>query len=199
MMKYTTWVWSDKLGDWRKVKSKLPWQKQYRTRYTGRRAAQLQKKRKKQGRIATSRLSSKGKPSRPPKGKRMMSETERKWKLVRTWLSGDLDADLDLMHRLALVARDIRKKLYIAEGQRSVAQQWVYWIAYKAGRGPLAAYPGTSNHTYGNAADVREKEVRGSANIGDIPGARVSMAKHGLCLPVPGEAWHVEIGNNWRA
>lgn len=198
-MKFTTWVWSDKRGDWRRVKSRLPWQKEYRGSYTARRARQLQKREKRRGRLVVNKPTTSGKPARPPKGKRFQSAEDRKWRVVRSRLHGDLDAKLDLMYRLALVSQGLGMKLYIAEGTRSVADQWKYWIAYKAGRGPLAAFPGTSNHTYGDAADVREGMARGTRNIGDIPGARKLMEKHGLCLPVPGETWHVEIGNNWRA
>ena len=199
MVKYTTWVWSNIKGDWRATKSKRPWQKEARTSYTARRAGQLAKSHKKKERITTVRPSSKGKPKRAPKGKTIRSQADLQWIVIRKWLSGDLDAQLDLMFKIALVAKDINKPLYIAEGTRGIASQWKYWIAYKAGRGPLAAYPGTSNHTWGKACDTREKESRASRNIGDIPGARKAMAKHGLCLPVPGETWHVERGNNWRA
>lgn len=124
---------------------------------------------------------------------------QRERALIAKWLRGDLDAQHKLMYRLALVAQELGHTLYIAEGKRSIADQWKYWNAFKAGKGPLAAYPGTSNHTWGNAADVRKDAGRWSGNLGDIPGARDAMKKWGLCLPVPGETWHAEIGNSWRA
>lgn len=195
---YTAWVWSDELGDWRKLKSKRPWQRRASTHYSAKRASELVRKRKRRGIPATARKSSKGKPDRPPKGKQFKSLEQKKWSLINQWLSGDLDAKVDLMYAIAQVAREIRTPLYIAEGKRSVADQWKYWWAYKRGQGPLAAFPGTSNHTHGDAADVRRDAARGTPNIGDLPGARVAMAKWGLCLPVPGEAWHVEFGTNWR-
>ena len=136
---------------------------------------------------------------RAPKGKQIKSQEDLKWIIVRKWLYGDLDADIELMYLIALVAKGLKLRLYMAEGTRSIASQWVYWLAYKFRGGVLAAYPGTSNHTWGKAADMREKELKGSRNIGDIPGARRLMAKHGLCLPVPGETWHVEQGNDWNA
>ena len=197
--KYTTWVWSDKLNDWRAVASKRPWQKEYRRSYTAKRAAQLQNREKKKGRLVTARPSHRGKPTRAPKGKQFKSVEDLKWEVVRKHLYGDLDAKLDLMYQLALVAKDLGKKIYVAEGTRSVKDQWKYWLAYKAGKGPLAAFPGTSNHTNGDAIDAREGKARGTRNLGDIPGARRSMKKHGLCLPVPGETWQTELGNTWRA
>lgn len=126
-----------------------------------------------------------------------MSERERKWQLIRKQLTGDLDAKTDLLYALAQVSRDLGIPLYVAEGTRSIRDQWKYWLLYKAGRGPLAAYPGTSNHTHGDAADVRRTKTSWQ-NIGQIPNAKTLMAKYGLCLPVPGEPWHVEFGNNWR-
>jgi hypothetical protein len=36
-------------------------------------------------------------------------------------------------------------------------------------------------------------------NIVDHPGARDAMRGVQLCLPVPGETWHVEKGTAWRA
>jgi len=195
---HTVWVWNEEKGDWRAVKSKQPWQKQYRTSVLAKRAQHLQRAWKKKGRIVTVRKSSAGKPSLPPKGKRFKNKSQLKEQLVRKWLTGDLDAKPDLLYRLAQVARDIDTPLYVAEGQRSIKDQWKYWWAYKRGQGPLAAFPGTSRHTYGDAADVREKEAKGTRNVGDIPGARTAMARYGLALTVPGEAWHVEISNNWR-
>lgn len=194
----TVWVWSDTLNDWRAVKSKRPWQKKARTSVITSRAASMQRKLKKRKKIVTVRASSQGKPSRPPKGKQFLSADQRKWQLIRQQLTGDLDADVDLLYRIAKVSKEIDVPLYVAEGQRSVADQWKYWWAYKRGTGPLAAFPGTSNHTWGNAADVRRSKDSWQ-NIGDIPGARKAMKKYGLSLPVPGETWHTEIGKSWRA
>jgi hypothetical protein len=119
--------------------------------------------------------------------------------VIAKWLVGDLDATHDLMFRLATVARNLGHTLYVAEGKRSIADQWKYWYAYQRGQGPLAAFPGKSNHTWGKACDVRKYPPRGTASIGDIVGARDAMKRHGLCLPVPGEKWHVEVGTTWRA
>ena len=43
--------------------------------------------------------------------------------------------------------------LTITEGYRSYDRQVEYWNAYQAGRGNLAAYPGTSNHGWGISCD----------------------------------------------
>lgn len=130
---------------------------------------------------------------------RLRKRKMRERALIAQWLRGDLDARHDIMYRLAKVARDLGHTLYVAEGKRTVAEQWKYWWAYKRGTGPLAAYPGTSNHTWGRALDVRKGPDRNSGNLGDLPGVRVIMRRHGLCLPVRGETWHTEIGVVWRA
>jgi hypothetical protein len=43
--------------------------------------------------------------------------------------------------------------LAITEGYRSYARQVEYWNLYQAGKGNLAAYPGTSNHGWGISCD----------------------------------------------
>ncbi len=107
------------------------------------------------------------------------------------WPNHDLARLLnELALRLALV-------LFIREGLRTRAQQQAFWDAFVARgyRPPLVARPGTSNHETGDAADVGDLRGR---NIGSIPRARSLMRAYGLCLPVPGEAWHVEKGSTWR-
>lgn len=112
---------------------------------------------------------------------------------------GDLDGlDPDLVARLDRVGLAIGRTIYIRSGFRSYAQQQILWRNYQAGVGPLAARPGTSRHESGGAADC-QLDDRDGLNIGDHPDARAAMRKHGLCLPVPGERWHVEAGNTWRA
>ena len=196
--RYTAWAWDSGISDWRAVKSRRPWQKKYRTRYKAEVALGIVKNRRRRGQPATARPSSKGKPTVAPKGKSFKTPEQLKWLHINKWLSGDLDAKTDLLYSIAQVAKDIDQTLYVAEGKRSIVDQWKYWYAYKAGRGPLAAFPGTSKHTNGDAADVRKSATKGTPNIGDLKGARVSMAKQGLCLPVPGEPWHVEFGKTWR-
>lgn len=130
---------------------------------------------------------------------RPLTKRQREQHLIAKYLRGDLDAQHRLLYKLALVAQDLGHTLYVAEGKRTVAEQWKYWNAYKNGTGPVAAFPGTSKHTYGWAADVRKAPAKNSGNLGDIRGARKSMKKWGLCLPVRGETWHTEIGTRWLA
>lgn len=109
-----------------------------------------------------------------------------------------------LMGKLNSLGRRLGRQLYIAEGTRTREQQQAFWDAFVR-RGyapPLVARPGTSNHEpqdglLGRAADVRS--LSGNVNVGSLPGSRVAMRSLGLCLPVPGEAWHVEEGHRWEA
>lgn len=110
-------------------------------------------------------------------------------------LSGDVDVQPDLAKRLEAVGKDLGKVLWIASGNRTYEEQAELYADYLAGRGPLAAAPGTSNHHGGKAADV----WLGGANIGTSRSARAALRRHGLCLPVAGETWHVEVGSTWRA
>lgn len=111
------------------------------------------------------------------------------------FLDGDTDAGHDLLSALNRVGKILGKKLWIASGFRSNAEQKILYDRYLRGEGPLAAAPGKSNHNRYGAADVHIDGM----NIGDYPGAREALKRMGLCLPVGGETWHVEIGNNWRA
>jgi len=65
---------------------------------------------------------------------------------------------------------------------RTYASQEYFWKLYQAGKGNLAARPGTSNHGLGNAADVPDA-------------TQSSIKRHGKrCnwdkIEAPGEAWH---------
>lgn len=194
----TIWVWSSSIG-WFRAKRKKPHQLRYRKSFPYDVARKIGKE------IAENypagwvrmRAARSGPPKSIPSGEVDPNGEAAKWKFIRQWLSGDLDAKVDLLYAIAKVAQGLNRKLYVAEGKRSIADQWRYWLAYQAGRGPLAAFPGTSKHTDGDAADVRESE-NSYVDIGEISGAKALMAKFGLCLPVVGEPWHVEFGNTWR-
>jgi len=125
---------------------------------------------------------------------RVLTAKEADDLLIRTWLSGDLDFDRKLMVKLAKVARDSKTKIHVNYGKRTRAEQQALWDKYGP---PRAARPGTSRHETGMAADCVTKRTR--RNIGSVPRIREAMKKHGLCLPVPNEPWHVEIGNTWRS
>lgn len=105
--------------------------------------------------------------------------------------------DLGLRKRLADACKDLGHSGQVVSGFRSKAKQQKLYSAYLAGKGPLAAPPGSSNHERGEAADVYIQGVP----IGSYPGGREALRKHGLVLGASGEKWHVErkeVGT-WRA
>lgn len=105
--------------------------------------------------------------------------------------------DLSLRKRLADACRELGHPGQAVSGYRSRDKQQKLYNDYKAGKGPLAAAPGHSNHEKGEAADVYVQGVP----IGSYPGGRDALRKHGLVLGAVGEKWHVErkeIGT-WRA
>lgn len=115
-------------------------------------------------------------------------------KLIKKWLTGDLDFDRKLMVKLAKVARDSKTKIHVNYGRRTYQEQLYLWNKYGP---PRAAKPGTSRHETGLAADCVTSRLK--KNVGDVKRIRVAMKRHGLCLPVPNEPWHVEAGTRWNA
>lgn len=101
----------------------------------------------------------------------------------------------DLLRRLAAAARDCGQVWNVNDGYRSYAEQVVFWKRWLKYRKVLAAKPGTSNHGFGKAADV---SAPGGSPVGASARRRAALDRYGLCLPVPGEAWHVEVGEVWR-
>jgi Putative peptidoglycan binding domain/D-alanyl-D-alanine carboxypeptidase len=69
---------------------------------------------------------------------------------------------------------------------RTYAQQVVLWNLYRAGRGNLAAVPGTSNHGWGLAVDLATHQMRA---IVDEIGAEFGWAKR--WSDAPSEWWHM--------
>ena len=67
-------------------------------------------------------------------------------------------------------------------GARSAADQVRAWNLYQAGKGPLAARPGTSAHEKGQAIDVNPHP-----NASEV----ALMRQFGLGLTVKGEPWHI--------
>lgn len=116
-----------------------------------------------------------------------------------------LDSDTKMVREpLAEKLNDLGRRsgryLWVGEGWRTHAQQWAFWNAYVARgkRPPLVAFPGTSNHESGWAADLSVLlSGRGGSyvNVGRWrPSVTIRrMKKLGLGLSVPGEPWHVEI------
>ncbi len=111
---------------------------------------------------------------------------------VGKWVTGDTDGlNAALLNKLAQVGQKIGKKVSITSGFRSRAEQTRLYNLYKAGKGNLAAKPGTSKHESGNAADCSV----GGVNLGSDPKARAAALEVGLCFPVPGEPWHIQVGS----
>ena len=122
-----------------------------------------------------------------------------KLKFIRTHLTGDLElpadaahrkAFIDLLYRVAKAAKSCGEIWNINSGYRSYAEQTALYNAYLAGTGNLAARPGTSNHEGGRAVDVSGAD--GSA-VGRSSKRANACAAQGLCFPVVGEPWHIEI------
>ena len=131
----------------------------------------------------------------------------------RRWPRGD--AGHDLVRRLNNTGRRLGSRLLIVSGQRSNYEQWAAYQDYLRG-GTLAApccgrhdlhdWPScgrecASNHCIGRAADVQVRPAGTSdwVAVGLWHRARKQLHHHGLCLPVPGEPWHVQAGDVWRA
>lgn len=102
----------------------------------------------------------------------------------------DRKAFNELLRRTAAAAADVGQRWYVASGYRSYAEQKALYEKYKAGKGNLAAPPGKSNHNGGRALDVWAPDGKA---VGASERRRRALFKRGLCLPVPGEAWHVEV------
>lgn len=118
-----------------------------------------------------------------------------------------------LLRRLSRVSKDIGHPIKIVSGKRRAYDQWVLYMRYLQGRGNLAApccwkrYQHSwsncgkacaSMHCRSMAVDCGVIDSNGNyASIGYSQRARAAMKKHGLCLPVPGEQWHVQVGNYW--
>lgn len=70
---------------------------------------------------------------------------------------------------------------------RTYGQQVKFWRLYRAGKGNLAARPGTSNHGLGLAVDLATQEMR---DIVDKIGAKYGWAKKWSDAPT--EWWHIK-------
>jgi hypothetical protein len=126
----------------------------------------------------------------------------------KKFVFGDTDCRRSLLTKLANVAQDYGPdaRVFIRSGLRSFAEQTALYQVFLRDGHPLTAKPGTSNHEArppdhkGHAADCQLVHRNGQmVNIGADKKARELLRKRGLCLPVPGESWHVEEGNVWKA
>ena len=101
-------------------------------------------------------------------------------------LTGDLDANPQLLQRLEALAAQRGETWKINSGLRTVAEQQVLWDNRHTNPFPVAR-PGTSNHQHGNAADV---SVNGRPIQDVVPAAELLRA--GI-KPLAGDAVHVDL------
>jgi hypothetical protein len=101
-------------------------------------------------------------------------------------LSGDLDANPELLARLEALAAQRGEHFTITSGGRSYAEQQRLWDGRGSNPYPVAR-PGTSRHETGRAADV----TIGGRAIQTVIGADELRAA-GLA-PLAGDAVHVEL------
>lgn len=101
-------------------------------------------------------------------------------------LSGDLDADQEILRRLEALAARRGERFDVTSGHRSHEEQTRLWDGRASNPFPVAR-PGTSRHETGRAADV----TVGGRPIQDVVPAGELLAA-GL-RPLAGDAVHVEL------
>ena len=101
-------------------------------------------------------------------------------------LSGDLDANPELLARLESLAAARGETFEVTSGTRTVAEQQVLWDNRASNPFPVAP-PGTSLHQHGNAADVTVNGVPIQNAI-----SRDELVRAGLS-PLAGDEVHVEL------
>lgn len=95
----------------------------------------------------------------------------------------------DFQEALNRMIRDYgRPGIGLGSGYRSVAEQAKIYNAWKSGRYkvPRVAKPGSSNHNYGLAMDLR------FGNTAARQWAHQNAARYGLRFPMADEPWHIE-------
>ena len=101
-------------------------------------------------------------------------------------LSGDLDANPELLARLERLAASRGETFEVTSGLRTTAEQQALWDRRASNPFPVAR-PGTSLHEHGNAADV----TVGGRPIQDVI-SRDELVRAGIA-PLAGDAVHVEL------
>jgi hypothetical protein len=101
-------------------------------------------------------------------------------------LSGDLDADPELLRRLEALAAQRGEHFTITSGGRTYAEQMRLWNGRGSNPYPVAR-PGTSRHETGRAADV----TIGGRDIQNVIGA-AELRAAGI-NPLAGDSVHVEL------
>lgn len=100
-----------------------------------------------------------------------------------------------LMARLQRFIADAPGKIGLGKTTRSYEEQVRLYNNYKAGKGPLAAKPGTSKHGNGRANDLKYE------NDAVRQWALANASKYGLAFPIydpkkkrsHDESWHIEV------
>jgi hypothetical protein len=119
------------------------------------------------------------------------SNTEYQKADIGTWIIGDTqNVSKELLGRLAFMGKTYNEKVSITSGFRSQAKQQILYDLYKAGKGNLAAKPGTSKHEKGLAVDIGNPKLQAKSD--DI------FKSFGLHRPVfspQRELWHIELWN----
>lgn len=109
------------------------------------------------------------------------------------WLNGDAAASYLRMLAAGMPAGGISGK----GAGRTYAEQKQLYDLYRAGKGNLAAKPGTSLHEKGNALDLTRGTpaqlwaVKGGDSLKVIPREKIRAHAYGWRRTVPGEAWHL--------
>jgi hypothetical protein len=101
-------------------------------------------------------------------------------------LSGDLDADPELLRRLEALAASRGERMHVTSGHRSLEEQQRLWDARHSNPNPVAR-PGSSRHHDGEAADV---SIGGRPIQAVVPAAE--LRRFGL-HPLAGDPPHVEL------
>ena len=148
--------------------------------------------RRARARRARARASDKTTPQRLAQARRTELYWERRLRAYRKWrkrpfphLSGDLDANRDVLGKLERLGREQGRNIYVTSGLRTRAEQQRLWDNRHNNPYPVAP-PGTSRHETGRAVDAL---VGGQAIQQVIPAATIRSV--GLS-PLLGDAVHLE-------
>lgn len=113
---------------------------------------------------------------------------------VSTWVKGNVvpisqvpavhrAAYRDTLYRAARAAKKYGKPIYVSSSYRLYSEQVRLYNLYLAGKGPLAAAPGTSDHGRGLALDI--------PNARTTPKLIKALRAEKLIDDIPSEIWHV--------
>lgn len=96
-------------------------------------------------------------------------------------VTGQIDkVSPELLRAVTALSNSLGRDITSRSGFRSREEQQQLYDLYKAGKGNLAAVPGTSEHEFGSAMDL---------DIEDVPDSMLN--KFGLYRTAEGEPWHV--------